>query len=264
VLVTGGGGAVGGAVCRLLAAEGWHVVVADRRGDAAERVAEQVGATLPPGAIVDTVQVDVADPDSGRVAVVARTGRIDALVNNAAVQHRAGLEELTVAQWDDAMAVNVRGPFLLAREITPLWRRQGGGRIVNVGSRVWTAGGPPAYVTSKAALVGLTRSLATELGPIGVTVNTVAPGFMDTPFTTGRLAAADAAALRAQQSTISPLGRVADVADVAGAIAFLLSERAAFVTGEVLHVAGGAQMAPIVRTPAPPSVTRPPATTGAP
>ncbi|GAA4959212.1 3-oxoacyl-ACP reductase FabG [Yinghuangia aomiensis] len=248
-LVTGGGGALGTAVSHRLADDGHHVVVADLDLPAAVRTVEDIDARLGPGS-ASAQQFDVGDPDSVAALVrdiAANTGRIDMLINNAAVQRRGGLDELDVEDWDLVMAVNVRGPFLLAKAIRPLWERQGGGSVVNVSSRVWVAGGPPAYTTSKAALVGLTRSLARELGPIGVVANAVAPGFLATPFTVAGRGSDEVDALIEGQASLAPLGRVGTVGEVADAIAFLVSDRATFITGEVLHVCGGGQLAPVAQ-----------------
>jgi NAD(P)-dependent dehydrogenase (short-subunit alcohol dehydrogenase family) len=137
--------------------------------------------------------------------------------------------------------------MLLAQESLRFWRRQGAGSIVNVASRVWLSGAGPAYTASKAGLVGLTRSLAVQLGPLGVTVNAVAPSYLGSGFNAG--GEADARA-RAEHAAIGVLGRVATAQDVAGAIAFLASDDARFVTGEVIHVCGGAQLAARPASPA--------------
>ena len=116
--------------------------------------------------------------------------------------------------------------------------------MVNVSSRTWLGGGPTAYVTSKAAIVGLTRTLAVELGPLGVTVNAVAPSVVETPLTRAGRTEEEFEQFTARHLAMTPLGRLARPQDVADAVAFLAGERAAFITGEILHVCGGAQLAP--------------------
>jgi NAD(P)-dependent dehydrogenase (short-subunit alcohol dehydrogenase family) len=132
--------------------------------------------------------------------------------------------------------------MLLAQESMRFWRRQRSGSIVNLASRVWLSGAGPAYTASKAGLVGLTRSLAVQLGPLGVTVNAVAPSYLSTGFNFQGQEEARRAA-DAQHIRLGVLDRLATPEDVAGAIAFLASEESRFITGEVIHVCGGAQLA---------------------
>jgi 3-oxoacyl-[acyl-carrier protein] reductase len=191
--------------------------------------------------------VDVADAASVAAlaaAVVERFGGADVLVNNAAVfatvpLRRVPLEELTVAEWDRLMAVNLRGPFLCARAFAPQMAVRGAGRIVNVSSGTAFHGGgaPLHYVASKAGIVGLTRALARELGPRGITVNAIAPGATATEATTPEERAR-------QQATIAAraIPRAETPDDIVGAVLFLASPAAAFITGQTLVVDGGRVM----------------------
>jgi NAD(P)-dependent dehydrogenase (short-subunit alcohol dehydrogenase family) len=244
-IVTGGGGALGSAIARQLACDGFRVVVADIDDQAATVVAAALRASVSGSAIAHSV--DVRDPGSVKSlaqAIGARFGRIDVVVNNAALPSDAALNEISVLEWDAVMEVNVRGAMLLCKEVYPYWERSRSGSIVNVSSRTWMSGGPPAYVTSKAALVGLTRALAVELAPMNVTANAVAPSFVATPFTQrGKSIEANEAA-EERMRRLSGLGRLCSPDDVANTISFLVSPAAAYITGEVVHVSGGAQLAP--------------------
>lgn len=240
-LVTGAGGAIGSAIARRLAAAGHAVVVADRDRATVERIVAELS-----GGPVLGIAADLAVPEAAAelIALVEQeAGRLDHLVNNAGLNRPRALETMTLDDWEAVLAINLRAPMLLAKAAIPLWRRQGGGAIVNIGSRVWVSGAVPAYTASKAGLVGLTRSLAVELGPIGVTANVVAPSFVDTPFTRQGRSEAEIAAMHERVLQITPIGRLGEPEDVAGAVAYLVSPEARYVTGEVLHVCGGSQLA---------------------
>ncbi|MEV4074961.1 SDR family NAD(P)-dependent oxidoreductase [Nonomuraea fuscirosea] len=244
-VVTGGAGVLGTAIAARLAAGGYEVTLLDLDEAAVTDAAARLSASS--GADVAGRRADVSDPEEvgAEIARLDRAGRrLDCLVNNAAVNTRLPLTGQTQDAWDTTMAVNVRGPMLLCQALRPWWQRHGGGRVVNVSSRTWLGGGPTAYVTSKAAVVGLTRTLAVELGPIGVTVNTVAPSVVETPLTRAGRTDAEFGRFAARHLAMTPLGRLARPEDVAGAVAFLAGDEAAFITGEVLHVCGGAQLAP--------------------
>ena len=232
-LVTGGGRGIGRACAQRLARDGFHVVIVDRQG--ADAAASEIAA----GAEAETC--DLAAPEAVAALaerVLARHGRCDVLVNNAAHlgMHRFG--ELDLETWRRFQAVNVEAPFLLCAVLVPAMAREGHGRIVNIVSNTfWDP--PPLgmvpYVASKGALLGLTRSLANEVGASGITVNAVAPGLTRTEATSGDVPEEHFAAVRDQQA----LPRTLVPEDIAGAVAFLASDAAAMITGQALRVDGG-------------------------
>ena len=243
VIVTGGAQGIGRAYCERLAREGASVVVADLNASLAEDLAEELGRA---GGQAGAVPTDVARPeDAERMAraTVDRFGRIDALVNNAAMYQRPAVsrlpfEEISVEEWDRVIAVNLRGIFLCCRAVVPYMKQQRAGKIVNISSTTALTGTArfAHYVTSKAGVIGLTRVLARELGEHNINVNAVAPGF------TSSMDDAD-------QGTIDGLRRSAEgraikrvqrPGDLVGAIVFLCSPDSDFMTGQTLVVDGGA------------------------
>lgn len=143
------------------------------------------------------------------------------------------------------MAVNLRGPAVLCQKLIPYWERQMRGSVVNIASRAWVAGGPPAYAAGKAGIVGLTRSMARELAPYNVTANAVAPGLIPSAFTMDGRSEDFFNGMAKRQIGQTPLGRLATPQDVANSVAFLLSPAASYVSAEVIHVCGGSQLAPL-------------------
>lgn len=245
-IVTGAGGAIGQAICRRLAADGLHLVLADLRSDLIDALAATLA--LAPGQEILPCAVDMADVDSIQAlvdATAARFGRIDHVVNNAAVNHRGSLRDFDPAKWDHMMAVNLRGPAVLCQKVIPWWERQRSGSVVNIASRAWVAGGPPAYAAGKAGVVGLTRAMARELAPYNVRSNAVAPGLLPSAFTMDGRSDAFFQAMAERAIGQTPLGRLATPQDVANAVAFLVSPQSSYVSAEVLHVCGGSQLAPL-------------------
>jgi NAD(P)-dependent dehydrogenase (short-subunit alcohol dehydrogenase family) len=236
VFVTGGGGDIGGAICDVLAARGWGVVCADIALPAAEARAAKVRAA---GGVAQAVLVDVTDPASVEAAAAQALalGDVRALVNNAGAALAASMAEMDYALWRRDIALNLDGAFLCIHAFQAHLLARGGA-IVNMGS-VNGLGmyGHPAYSAAKAGLLHLTRCLAVEFGPRGVRVNAVAPGTVRTQAWDDRLRANPA--VFEEVTGWYPLRRIATPADVAAAVAFLLSEEAAAITGVVLPVDGG-------------------------
>ncbi|GCD21671.1 dehydrogenase [Cellulomonas algicola] len=226
-LVSGGARGLGAAYVRALHAAGAAVVVGDVLVDEAERLAAELG----PGALA--VPLDVTSEESWAAAVgaAAALGVVDVLVNNAGIANAGRLERYGKDQWDAVIAVNLTGTFLGARAVVPGMRAAGRGSIVNISSVEGMRGdaGLHGYVASKFGVRGLTKSLAVELGPEGIRVNSVHPGFVVTPMTER---------LDASRQRI-PLGRTATPEDVVGAVLFLASADSAYVTGTELVVDGG-------------------------
>ena len=237
-LVTGARRGIGFETARLLAAEGAHVVI----GDVAD-TAEAVDKIQADGGEAIGTTLDVTSAGSAEAAValaIERFGGLHILVNNAGVARTGRLNELSEADWDLVMNVNVKGIFLCSRAAAP--RLANGGAIVNVASLAGRASSPAmacAYSASKAAVLGLTRHLAKELGPQGTRVCAVNPGVVRTDMVLGNYQAERLAEM-AQQT---PLGRMIEPAEIAAAIVFLASDDAAMVTGASLDVNGGIFMA---------------------
>lgn len=240
VLVAGGSTGIGRAVVRALRRRGDTVLLADRDEAGARAV---VTEDLPGRAAA--LPCDLATVDGPQRAVDAAAdlgGGLDVVFGNAGLLLAAPLAEWTVEQWDRTMAVNLRAPFLLAQAAAPHLRRSACPRLVFTSSTGALRGhaGMPAYHASKAGLVNLVRALADELGPDGITVNAVLPGWIDTPFNDAfwhHQSAPDAA--RAALEASIPLRRQGTPEDVVGTVLFLASPASAYVTGQALVVDGG-------------------------
>lgn len=238
-LITGAAQGLGAATAQRLRAEGASVVIADINAHAAEAfAAELAGSGDGPHAVAITL--DVTDPDSvgaGIKTIRERLGGLDILVNNAGLVRDHKLEELSDADWSIVLDTTLRGAFLCSRAAVPLLRESGNGRIVNMSSRAHLGNpGQANYSAAKAGIIGLTRALSLELGRDRITVNAVAPGMIDTALLREH-PKADMIIERALAKT--PVPRLGTGEDVAAAIAFLVSDDASYVTGEVLHVTGG-------------------------
>ena len=239
-VVTGAFGGIGAAVVRALAEAGAHVALLDSRpagsGAAAAAAVESRGrrAALIAADVASETSVESAFQEIRR-----RLGEPGILVNNAGITDDAILWRMSTASWRRVLDVNLTGAFLMMRAAIPAMRAAGWGRIVNVASINAERGkaGQANYAASKAGLIALTRTAARELGPRGITVNAVAPGFIETAMT-----AALPEAVRRRAVEESALGRLGRPEDVAAAIAFLCSEAAGHVTGQVLRVDGGQLM----------------------
>ena len=236
-LVTGGGGAIGGAICRLYASEGARVLVADLRADEAAAVAGEIGDGARP------FELDVADPAQGSAAVAAAVeafGALHVLVNvAAAVTPDAPVEKLALEDWNQAFAVNLTGPFLMSKFAVPEIRNAGGGAIVNIASQLGQIGVPnrSAYCTTKAAIIHLTTILASEVAKDNIRVNSISPGVIQTPRTLRRFDKVEE--FQASRGPLHMLGRVGQPEEVAKAALFLASDDASFTTATDILVDGG-------------------------
>lgn len=235
-LVTGASGGIGAAIATALHAQGATVVLSGTRRDALDDLA----ATL--GERAHVCPADLAEPgaaDALVAAAEAAAGPLHVLVNNAGLTRDMLALRLKDEDWDTVLAVDLAAPFRLARACLRGMVRRRAGRIVSIGSIVGTTGnaGQSNYAAAKAGLIGLSKSLAQEVASRGVTVNVVAPGFIDTAMTGGL-----GDALRGRMLAAIPLGRIGQPADIAAAVVYLASDEAAWTTGAVLHVNGGMAM----------------------
>ena len=239
VIITGGGGGIGLACALAFAAEGARVVVADVNAAAAERAAREVGAAEQAIA----ARVDVTSPESIQSmfdAALTAFGRVDVLVNGAGILHRTPIDDLTVEEWDQVMAINLKGVFLCSQAALRVMKPQRSGKIVNLASMGGQLGGIVAgadYSSSKAGVLCFTKSLAKNAGPFGINVNAVNPGVIDTPMTKPW-----GPELLQKRIDETPLGRLGTAEDVAQAVVFLASDAARFIHGTHLDVNGGVYM----------------------
>jgi NAD(P)-dependent dehydrogenase (short-subunit alcohol dehydrogenase family) len=246
-IVTGAAAGIGRAIALRLAREGATVTIADVKTDAGEVTAQ---AARDAGGNARFIPCDVSQSPDVRAmvdATLAATGRIDVLVNNAGIPGTlVPIDQLDEADWERALAVNLGGVFRCTKYAIPALEAAPAGAIVNIASTFGMVGAPltPAYAAAKGGVIGLTRQLAVDLGPRGIRVNAVAPGYVDNDMAARRSrmapdAAAANLAARQAAATLQPLGRQADVAEIAAAVAFLASDDASFITGALLPVDGG-------------------------
>jgi 3-oxoacyl-[acyl-carrier protein] reductase len=242
-LITGAAGGIGFATAERLARDGAAIAICDLDGAAAQSAAARVNAGH--GVPARGYQTNVGDPDAVEqlvTEVVRELGSLDILVNNAGVTRDNLVHKMSLENWDDIMFVHLRGAFLCSRTAQRVMVERGWGRIVNLSSTSALGNrGQVNYSTAKAGLQGFTRSLALELGRFGVTVNCVAPGFIDTEMTrkTAIRIGKDPEAYKAERAKGIAVGRVGVPADVAAVIAFLADDEASYVSGQVIYVSGG-------------------------
>jgi 3-oxoacyl-[acyl-carrier protein] reductase len=235
-LVTGASGGIGAAIARALHRQGAVVALSGTRRATLEALAAELGER------VHVFDADLADPSApGSLIGAAETamGRIDILVNNAGLTKDGLVLRMTDADWQKVLDVDLAAPFRLSRTVLKSMLRRRSGRIINIGSVVGSTGNPGQvnYAAAKAGLIGLTKSLAQEVGSRGITVNLIAPGFVETAMTD--------VLPEAQRNSLMeriPLGRLGKPEDIASAVVYLASEEAGWITGTTLHVNGGMAM----------------------
>ena len=238
-LVTGASQGIGRACALELARAGAHVALAARSVDKLEAVAQEIKTA---GGTAHAFALDVASEDSIKEcakAVIAHFGKVEILVNNAGITRDGLMMRMKRADWDDVLTTNLTGAFLLTQACVSSLLKNRWGRIINITSVVGQTGqaGQANYSASKAGMIGLTKSLARELASRGITVNAVAPGFIETPMT-HVLTDEQKVGIAAQ----IPLARMGTDADIAHAVTFLASEEAGYITGHTLDVNGGMHM----------------------
>ncbi len=235
-VVTGGGRGIGRGITERLLAAGARVLVAQRQA---------LDEVLARNANVAWVNADLGEreaPYSVARAVEEKFGGADILVNNAGFMFELSLDEMTEADWDRMMVVNMRAPVFLAKALLPQMRRRGGGSIINIGSIEGIGANPwhAAYCGSKAGVHGFTRALAVDLGRDGIRCNAIAPGWIDSDLSNDYIEAQpNVAQARAALLKMHPVGRTGEPSDVGATVVFLASDGAAFITGQVIVVDGG-------------------------
>lgn len=243
-LVTGGAAGMGKATSLRLAREGHAVGIIDVDLAGAQAVAEAITAS---GGKALAVKADIgvrADIEQAVAQVRSALGPITILVNNAAVENFCNLGDLDDATWDRLMAVNLRGTYVATQCVLPDMEAAGWGRVINISAFGAQIGAPSMalYTASKGGVISMTRSLAIELGPKGITVNSVSPGFIDTPMARRAIDGGLFPVPYEQIIATYPIPRLGLPEDIAAAVAFFASQEAGYVTGQVLGVNGGAAM----------------------
>ncbi len=237
VIVTGGAKGIGAAISSLFAKEGYNVVI---NYNTSEREANRLKSELCfKGFNVEIFKADISNPDEAKSLVnyaYSVFGSVDVLINNAGVAQQKLFTDISISDWNKMISVDLTGAFNCSKAVTPLFIRQHSGNIVNISS-VWGLVGASCevhYSAAKAGIIGMTKALAKELGPSGVRVNCVAPGVINTEMN-NHLSKADLCAL----SDETPLCRNGETSEVAEAVFFLASDKASFITGQILSVDGG-------------------------
>ncbi len=233
--VTGAGRGIGKGIATKLAQEGVKLVVNDVDPQMLDALVQDLRTTGPEVIGVPGRVDQRADAERVVQTAIERLGQLDILVNNAGINRDAMLHKMTDEQWHDVIAVDLTGVFYCTRAAASYMRQRGSGRIINISSGSWLGNvGQANYAAAKAGVVGLSKTAARELASKGVTVNAICPGFIDTDMTR-----AIPESIRSQVLQRIPLGRAGTPADVANLVAFLASDDAAYITGEVINVAGG-------------------------
>jgi 2-hydroxycyclohexanecarboxyl-CoA dehydrogenase len=240
-VVTGAASGMGLAIARSLAARGDRVALLDLQGEATARAAEEVRET---GARAIGVEADVTDRgavDAALDEVRAELGPIAIMITSAGLDAFEPFTDITIASWERILAINLTGTFHCLQAAVPDMLEAGWGRIVTISSSSAQSGAPRMahYVAAKAGVVGLTRALALELARKGITVNAVTPGMIDTPMLRRASAGGDIGTLEKTAARAVPVGRVGTPEEIAATCAFLCSDEAAFITGQVVGVNGG-------------------------
>ncbi|ORJ59250.1 SDR family NAD(P)-dependent oxidoreductase [Geothermobacter hydrogeniphilus] len=235
VLITGAGRGIGAAIARRFAAEGARLALVDVNAGQLQSFAAELEAD---GCQVLPISADITDKarvEQLMAEVTGHFGRLDVLVNNAGIIRDGFISKISEQDWDQVIDVNLKGAFLCCQAAFPTLKAQQYGKIVNIVSRAWLGNiGQANYSASKGGLVSLTRTLALEFARFQINVNAVAPGLIDTPMSQSMPEEARARLIRMQ-----PTGKMGKVEDIAAAVAFLASDDAVFITGQVLHVDGG-------------------------
>ena len=246
VVITGGGGGIGGATSRRFARQGARVAVFDLNPEAAEKVAAQIRAE---GGQAQAFRCDITDRacvDAAVAATLERFGAIDVLVNNAGWDVFKPFTKTEPAEWEELIAINLTGPLNMHHAVLPGMVARRKGRIVNISSDAARVGssGEAVYAACKAGLVGFSKTLAREHARHNITINVVCPGPTNTNLFAGyKQGAADPEKLEEAFRRAVPLGRIGEPEDLPGAILFFASDDAAYITGQVLSVSGGLTMA---------------------
>ena len=240
-LVTGGGAGMGRATCLRLARDGRAVAVLDRDGDAANAVAAEIVAAGGKAVAAVADVTNRAGLEAALASVRAALGPITVLVNNAGVEDFCAIEALTEDVWDRLMAVNLKGVFTVTQLVLPDMVEAGWGRIINLSGLGAQSGAinMAHYTATKGGIIAMTRSLAIELGPKGITVNSVSPGFIDTPMARRAIDGNLFPVPWEQIVATYPIPRIGQPEDIANACAFFASDDAGYVTAQVLGVNGG-------------------------
>ncbi|NML48714.1 3-oxoacyl-ACP reductase FabG [Ramlibacter sp. G-1-2-2] len=237
VLITGGGRGIGRSTALAFAAEGAHVAVLDTDSDAAEAVMQEVRATGLRGVAQRCDITSAEDVGCAIGSVMEQFGRVDVLVNNAGISRDATLLKMKESDWDLVMDVNLKGTFHVTRAVLQQMKDRRWGRVINIGSRSMFGNfGQTSYTASKMAIVGFTRSLSLEQARNGITVNTVAPGFIETE---GIKSHVNYPSLREVAIGKNPVGFLGAPEDIANTVAYLASEQARYITGTTVFVTGG-------------------------